>query len=213
MPDKAVNKTPLLHYCFIIVISCSFIFASNSYADENSPQNTEKYTIAKASKQKTQVIKDSPGFIVYGNWCGLNHPTDMTTAAEPIDLLDSQCKTHDYCYFEKGDFDCGCDRTMVLDIDQNQKMRRFTTEQYLLAQNIKLHFALSPCNGDVNGNKALPTRILTHVYKKSKDRIFNTYDRLIGNRFPAMQRNEDPPTDANKKADTLPENEINKSDD
>lgn len=151
-----------------------------------------------AAKTEQQMDKSGSGFIFYGNWCGPNHPPDMTKAAEPIDLLDAQCKTHDLCYFDKGDFDCGCDRAMVKEIDQNQKMKRFTREQYLLAQNIKLHFALSPCNGQVDGNKALPTRILTRVYNGTKNRVLNTYDRFIGNRFPGMKRTEDAPKASNK---------------
>ena len=185
------NKTHLLQKCLFIIASL-FIFNFSVSAEEKPEQK-----ITNQSVNSTQ-NSEASGFIFYGNWCGPNHPPDIADAPAPIDLLDSQCKTHDFCYFEKGNFDCSCDRAMVKQLDQNQKMRRFSREQYLLAQNMKIHFALSPCNGEVNGNKALPTRVLTKIYQRSKDRVLNTYDRFIGNRFSSMKRNQAPENIINK---------------
>jgi len=177
------NKTLLLQKCLFITASL-FILNFSVFAEEKPEQK-----VTKQNANSTQNSEGS-GFIFYGNWCGPNHPPDIADAPAPIDLLDSQCKAHDFCYFEKGDFDCSCDRAMVKQLDQNQKMRRFSREQYLLAQNMKIHFALSPCNGEVKGNKALPTRVLTNVYQRSKSRVLSTYDHFIGNRFPSMKRNQ-----------------------
>ena len=120
----------------------------------------------------------NPDFSIYGNWCGLNHPKDVNNAPSPIDILDKQCKTHDLCYVDKGDYDCSCDRSMVKEIDKTQKQKIYNPQQYLLAQNIKIHFSVSPCNGDVEGNKILPVRILTNIYQGTKHKVLNIYERL-----------------------------------
>lgn len=179
----ASHKVHLLLNCLLLVtLSCSYpiiVFAND----------TQSEPAQKDLSDKKSTPSDS-GFIFYGNWCGPNHPPDITTAPEPIDLLDKQCQTHDLCYIDKGDFNCSCDRAMVKEIDLSQKKKLFNREQYLLAQNIKIHFALSPCNGEVNGNKILPTRVLTRIYKGTKNRVLNTYDRFIGNRFQSMKRSD-----------------------
>lgn len=46
---------------------------------------------------------------IYGNWCGLDHPTSFDGADAPVDMLDAACRRHDYCAAARGDFDCGCD--------------------------------------------------------------------------------------------------------
>lgn len=151
-----------------LIISISiFLLATQSYADVSVNEDKEIFDIA-----------NKGGFSIYGNWCGPNHPKDINNADNPIDLLDSQCKTHDLCYVDKGEYDCSCDRAMVLDIDKNQLNKFYNPKQYLLAQNIKLHFAISPCNGEVENNKVLPTRILTNIYNKTKDRALNLIDRF-----------------------------------
>ena len=130
------------------------------------------------STDEIRSLNNIAGFSVYGNWCGPNHPKDIKNAKNPIDILDNQCKKHDLCYVEKGEFDCSCDRNMVLDIDNTQKRNHYTQAQYLLAQNIKVHFAISPCNGEVANNKILPTRILTNIYQKTKNKALDIYDRF-----------------------------------
>jgi len=177
--------------CFracLFLISVLYLYPSILLAEDSNANNEQQNDTRQPNIQPNS--SDS-GFIFYGNWCGPNHPVDITTAPDPIDLLDNQCKIHDFCYSDKGDFDCGCDRQLVTDLDNNQKKRLFTPEQYLLAQNIKLHFAFSPCNGVVEGNKVLPTRVLTRIYNGTRNRMLNTYDRFIGNRFSGMKRNGD----------------------
>lgn len=177
----------LLESVSLIFVILSYAYSSIVFADANHNSDEQKSN----TPSTVQSTNANSGFIFYGNWCGPNHPADITTAAPPIDLLDAQCKAHDLCYVNKGEFDCGCDRVLVTGLDQNQKKHMFTSEQYLLAQNIKLHFAFSPCNGVVDGNKVLPTRVLTRLYKGTKNRVLNTYDRLLGDRFSGMQRNKD----------------------
>ena len=46
---------------------------------------------------------------IYGNWCGPNHPENISRAAPPVDMLDAACMRHDYCTAARGRFDCGCD--------------------------------------------------------------------------------------------------------
>lgn len=197
------QKNYLLRKC-VIFVTFSCLFTSSLFASENK---TKLETKSSTSTTAT-TSKPSSGFVLYGNWCGPNHPPDITNAPAPIDLLDMQCKKHDLCYFEKNDFDCGCDREMVKEIDWNQKMKRFTPEQYLIAQNIKIHFAISPCNGNVEGNKILPTRILTRVYNKTKNHVLNSYDRFIGNRFPELKRSDDSSKTKNKSHDSKGSAEI-----
>ena len=127
---------------------------------------------------KNKTSNNNAGFSMHGNWCGPNHPKDVNNAKDPIDILDKQCKKHDLCYVEKGEFDCSCDRDMVLDIDKTQKHNIYNSKQYLLAQNIKVHFAVSPCNGEITNNKILPTRILTNIYQKTKGKAMDIYDRF-----------------------------------
>lgn len=182
-----LHKTLLRLICLLLV---TFYCASTSIVLAQENNNQPSQAEQKYSAEKKSNPSDS-GFIFYGNWCGPNHPPDITAAPEPVDLLDKQCKTHDFCYFDKGDFDCSCDRAMVQEIDLSQKKKLFTREQHLIAQNIKIHFALSPCNGDVNGNKILPTRVLTRIYKGTKNRVLNTYDHFIGSRFESMKRSDD----------------------
>jgi len=46
---------------------------------------------------------------VYGNWCGLNHPSNPLLAGPPVNALDAACMRHDICTANRGRFDCGCD--------------------------------------------------------------------------------------------------------
>jgi len=46
---------------------------------------------------------------VYGNWCGLNHPSTPALAGPPVNALDAACMRHDICTANRGRFDCGCD--------------------------------------------------------------------------------------------------------
>ncbi|MCK4713378.1 MAG: hypothetical protein KAT26_10915 [Marinosulfonomonas sp.] len=53
---------------------------------------------------------------IYGNWCGPSHPVDMSRAAPPVDRLDAACMRHDYCVAARGDYDCGCDISLLQEL-------------------------------------------------------------------------------------------------
>lgn len=173
------KKTPLLlNYLLIGALLLVFSATSRANAGNDKEEGTEEKRPANKTTKNT-----TSGFSIHGNWCGPNHPVDINNASNPIDLLDQQCKTHDLCYVNKGELDCGCDRTMVKEIDKTQHNKLYTPQQYFIAQNIKMHFAISPCNGDIDGNKMLPTRVLTRIYKGTKRRVVNTYEQFIGRHF------------------------------
>lgn len=56
---------------------------------------------------------------VYGNWCGPNHPVNMSSAGAPVDLLDAACMRHDYCTAAQGDYNCGCDISFLQELRQS----------------------------------------------------------------------------------------------
>jgi hypothetical protein len=103
----------------------------------------------------------------YGNWCGLNHPTDPETADEPIDILDAICKNHDFCYIEKGHMSCECDSEFNREVVSNQS--RFTGQEKILARTFRIYFRGSPCYGDQK-DKIAPTRMLSSIVKKADTR-------------------------------------------
>lgn len=53
---------------------------------------------------------------VYGNWCGPNHPVNMSRANGPVDALDATCMRHDYCIAAKGAYSCGCDIALLQEL-------------------------------------------------------------------------------------------------
>lgn len=100
----------------------------------------------------------------YGNWCGLNHPSDPLTAPPPIDTLDSICREHDYCYLANGHMNCDCDSAFIQAINANQ--RRFSGSEKLLAHTLRVYFRESPCYADQK-DKIAPTRVLTGLVKQT----------------------------------------------
>ena len=54
----------------------------------------------------------SPGFPVWGNYCGPGHG-DLSSQDEPIDKVDELCMLHDMCYEERGYFNCKCDLELI----------------------------------------------------------------------------------------------------
>lgn len=53
---------------------------------------------------------------IYGNWCGPQHPVDMSRAAPPVNLLDAACMRHDYCVAAQGEYNCGCDISFLQEL-------------------------------------------------------------------------------------------------
>jgi hypothetical protein len=103
----------------------------------------------------------------YGNWCGLNHPKDPLNAPAPVDILDSICRQHDFCYMANGHMDCNCDGDFIQAINSNRQ--RFNGSEKLVAQTFRVYFRGSPCYGDQK-DKIAPTRVLTGLAKKADER-------------------------------------------
>lgn len=51
---------------------------------------------------------------IYGNWCGPEYGSGT-----PIDLLDTGCRQHDWCYRDRGYHKCSCDVQLMSFIDRN----------------------------------------------------------------------------------------------
>lgn len=80
---------------------------------------------------------------VYGNWCGPNHPVNMTTASPPVDPLDAACMRHDYCIAVRGEYNCGCDIPFL------RELRGTPWPNLLIQRNARAIYdavALVPCN-------------------------------------------------------------------
>lgn len=80
---------------------------------------------------------------VYGNWCGPNHPVNMSRAAGPVDALDASCMRHDYCIAAKGAYSCGCDIAFL------QELRGSRWPNRVIQQNARAIYdviALVPCD-------------------------------------------------------------------
>lgn len=88
-------------------------------------------------------------YAVYGNWCGPNHPKTMDPPPEALDLVDQACRRHDYCYAERGYFNCDCDMDLVDELKANLDNGSYSPgpeERY--ARSIYRYFSESPCTGD-----------------------------------------------------------------
>jgi len=80
---------------------------------------------------------------IYGNWCGPNHPVNMSQAAAPVDPLDAACMRHDYCVAAQGENNCGCDISLL------QVLRNTSWQNPVIQNNARAIYdaiALMPCN-------------------------------------------------------------------
>ncbi|MFC1750393.1 hypothetical protein ACFL2V_16455, partial [Pseudomonadota bacterium] len=102
---------------------------------------------------------------VYGNWCGPDHPKDIHNATAPIDLLDTACRTHDFCYEARGYLDCGCDKTLNDEIHTALTNKQYQGKQSLYAHSFRIYFKTSPCAGD-HSDKIAPSRVIHSLVKK-----------------------------------------------
>lgn len=48
---------------------------------------------------------------VHGNWCGPNYGSGPI-----VDALDAACYRHDFCVFQQGRYDCGCDLALMQEL-------------------------------------------------------------------------------------------------
>ncbi|ODB99618.1 hypothetical protein A3197_11865 [Candidatus Thiodiazotropha endoloripes] len=137
---------------FFLTLLLTLVNLSNAAADEIDTNRVDR-------------TEESSSFLPkYGNWCGLNHPSDPLTAPPPIDTLDSICREHDYCYLANGHMNCDCDSAFIQAIKANRP--RFSASEKLVAHTLRVYFRGSPCYGDQK-DKIAPTRVLTGIVKQT----------------------------------------------
>lgn len=88
---------------------------------------------------------------IYGNYCG---PGTEPNAGNPVDYLDSCCKTHDDCYGSVGYFACTCDEQLIDDINLKYAQMTGSTKQAALA--IKTYFTMALGNPTKYGGVLVP---------------------------------------------------------
>lgn len=150
-------------YCslMLLIVACSNSPTRNSQTNHNSGQANSSM----------------PSISIYGNWCGPEHPKDLTslnTPPPPVDQLDRLCMQHDYCYLKRGNFNCDCDSAFSLGVDNAIKAGNIQGTTAITARSFKYHFNASPCDGN-SKNKLAPTRALQSIYRGIKNRIGNFY--------------------------------------
>lgn len=79
------------------------------------------------------------GIPFYGNWCGPGH----SGPGAPIDIIDYYCREHDYCYEDRGYFNCSCNQTLLNGLFSVYSTLGF--EQRNIADIIISTFYLMPC--------------------------------------------------------------------
>ena len=126
------------------------------------------------------VDPDKAGLLmVYGNWCGIEHPKDINDPPLAIDDLDEICMRHDYCYVEKGMLDCGCDKALRAELEAALLAEQFQGEKLHFARTFNHYFAGSPCNGDGDG-KIAPSRLLHNAYGVAKKGVVGIFNKVTG---------------------------------
>lgn len=88
---------------------------------------------------------------IYGNYCG---PGTEPNAGNPIDYLDSCCRTHDDCYASTGYFACTCDSALISNIDKQYSQMTGSTKNAATA--IKGYFTAALANPTKLGGIAVP---------------------------------------------------------
>ncbi len=130
--------------------------------------------VSASAKQDNSVIEAPSKNIIeslmptYGNWCGANHPTDINHADAPINSVDRACMTHDFCYQEKGYFDCGCDKAINDELIVGLREHQYAGAEFVYGKSIHLYFDGSPCQGDHSG-KFGPSQAIQNTVKKASD--------------------------------------------
>lgn len=107
---------------------------------------------------------------IYGNWCGPNHPVNMSRAGPPVDPLDAACMRHDYCVAAQGEYNCGCDISFL------QELRGTRWQNPMIQRNARAIYdviALVPCDA--------PDGM---TYKQTMFAIDLFYDVVSGNAMP-----------------------------
>ncbi len=137
-------------------------------------------TLVSCGSQPVKPNANITTFGVYGNWCGLDYPRYMNTAALPINELDASCMRHDMCYAEKGKYDCECDKILSEELGTNLLANNYPVEQKYYARSFYQYFKGSWCNGTPD-SKIGASRALQNIYNQTSQKAVNIYDYIIGN--------------------------------
>lgn len=78
-----------------------------------------------------------------GNWCGPDHPKDISKNPPAVDQLDSACRQHDKCYAEFGYYSCACDQALVDEVVKGRTLFDLNPNE----QKIVVLFRGSACFG------------------------------------------------------------------
>ena len=139
-------------------------------------------SVTACATAQPQVKRETAGAMgIYGNWCGLDHPTDVAANPLPIDALDAACRRHDLCYTQRGFLSCECDAEFTQELRGEIANSTYTGLQLATARATHAHFAASPCVGDMKA-KTRPVRFLKGVYDGTKRRVVDVYNRASGER-------------------------------
>ena len=80
--------------------------------------------------------------VYYGNYCGMGQDDNFPP---PTDALDAACSAHDFCYSQRGRFDCACDRTLAMhagEIADSPESDPYVAEHAGLVREL---FSQNPC--------------------------------------------------------------------
>ena len=140
LPDEVLAKE-LLSYAELDesgnIIDFNLQRATDSGASQIVIDAATKYN-SEFSSQRSLQSGASPqlSFPVHGNWCGPGH----SGPGGPIDLLDSRCQTHDWCYGQKGYFNKACDRELVVFITLDLSQHKYSWWVAIKAKAIRAVF-------------------------------------------------------------------------
>lgn len=109
------------------------------------------YAYMMYSVNQEQGIESHLTLPIYGNYCG---PGTEDNAGNPIDYLDSCCKTHDDCYYCDGYFSCACDRALINNINKQYSQMTGSTKSAAIA--IKTYFTVALGNPSAYGGYLVP---------------------------------------------------------
>ena len=126
-------------------------------------------------------VDQSSVFSMYGNWCGLYYPKDISKAAPPIDELDATCMRHDLCYVAQGQYDCSCDQAFEENLRADLTENLYTGKQRIYARSFQQYILTSPCHGTPDG-KIGASRALQNMYMNTTRKANGFYEFIRGNR-------------------------------
>ncbi|MDH5407888.1 MAG: hypothetical protein OEZ33_00960 [Gammaproteobacteria bacterium] len=115
---------------------------------------------------------------VYGNWCGPDHPKDVSRDPKPIDRLDKACRRHDLCYVKRGMYDCKCDAVLNAQIESDLELDLYSKQQEAFAHSFRYYFKGSPCSGDTR-YKTGPSRAIHNIYNKAERTVKGVYNKVF----------------------------------